>query len=318
MAVFNQAFYDLNNKRCYCLRRPDADFPLELISDLKISVPNQTEVPAVQSIFIKDNCVRMTITSDSGLILSYTSDDREFVRNGRTYPLKSHAEGYDGVIVFGKGIRHDCNFQTESLISEECITRYSPSRIPYVSLTCIGEQLTGEVWLGGDDTSIVQSDAAADFDPADDDEDYPVFGEDSQAVRIDLVDTFRVEPNNPMIQFANGINAYNEVADRSPVYTIGNIHPDATGTVTIQFEDHFSLAGIVTSLESENENGNGNGGEEETKPVVACAVGSDISPSDVCSPSKTEPDEGDEGSEETEQAEKCDISEIQAEIVPYE
>jgi hypothetical protein len=299
MAVFNQLFFDLNNKRGYCLHRPDAAFPLELISDLKISLPDQGITPVFRSIFVQDTCVRIIFALGAKIILSFTSDDREFVRIGQAYALKSHAEGYEGIIVFGAGIRHDHRFDGEAEVSEECLTRYVPSRIPYVSLTCIQERLTGEVRLGGSDLALVRTDKT----------DVPgtIFPGIDQAVRIDLVDTFRVDSQNPMIRFANGINSYNEVSQRSPVYTIGGVHPNASGTVIMQFEDHFSITGVVRELPDTEGEG------EEPPAIIAVAVCSDIVQNDVCSPSQEEP----QNEEEEQPDDTCDVKEIPVETIAY-
>jgi hypothetical protein len=289
MAIFNQSFFDLNNKRCYCLVTPDEEFPLELVSDLKVSVPNFTEQPCLRSIFIRDNSIRLTVSVDNRLALSYSSDNRNSVRLGQPYPFKSYLEGYEGMIVFGAGIKSDCEYVKSSLISEECITRYLPSRIPYVSLTCIKERLVGDIILSGGDLSIAYTDKVA--------VSGQVFPNAEEALQLDLVDTSFVSSENPMIRLANGVNAYNEVAKRSPVYSVGGIYPDATGTVTIMFEDHFRITPIV---------------EPDVTDVITCvAVGSDIIQSDVCFPSR--PSDGDGSGDEN----LCDVGEITFETIMY-
>jgi hypothetical protein len=288
MAIFNQSFFDLNNKRCYCLQTPDEEFPLELISDLKISVPNFEEQPCLRSIFISDSSVRITIAINTKLILSFSSDSRSSVRVAKPYPLKSHVAGYDGVIVFGAGINTDCNFIKQAPISEECLTRYLPSRIPYVSLTCIQERLVGDVLLSGGDTTIAVTDKV---EPVPD-----IYPDARGLMRIDLIDTYHISSDNPLIRFANGVNAYNEVAKRSPVYTVGGLYPDATGTVTIMFEDHFRITPI--------------GDPDDNELITAVAVASDIIQSDVCSPSIEPLGPGEEG-------DLCDPGDITFETIPY-
>ncbi len=109
MAVFNQTFFDLNEKRGYCVDGA-AGLPPDTISDLKISVPNRTESIRMVSLFSRDESVRIVFVAVTGSrekpVAHFSSDTRSMIRIGTPYPLTSPVEGYGGLIVFGEGIRN--------------------------------------------------------------------------------------------------------------------------------------------------------------------------------------------------------------------
>jgi len=150
MARFNRTFYDLNNERHYCFAEADENIPVAVLSDLKLSVPSYTDSPFISSIFIKKETVKITIVVGGQIVVSYSSENRSALRPGRNYTMKSWKEGYEGVLVFGN-LRVDAHYEGEIPLSEECLTRYQPSAIPYVSIPCTDIRLTGEVAIGGDD-----------------------------------------------------------------------------------------------------------------------------------------------------------------------
>jgi hypothetical protein len=262
MARFNRTFYDLNNERHYCFAVSDESIP-SVLSDLKLSVPNYTSVPFISGIFIRENTVQITIVSDGKLVASYSSDSRSMLRHGRTVPLKSWKEGYEGMLVFGN-LKNDVHYRGTIPISEECLTRYQPSAIHYVSIPCTDIRLTGEVFIGGDSVHTMSS---CEKIPTD------TFGIEHSMI-LDILDTGTADATNPMILYANGVNALNEIRDiRSPIYTIYGIRPNAEGTVFVHFEDHFRIAAVVNEI---------------SEKISEVAVGTSITQDIVCYPSPRE------------------------------
>jgi len=238
MARFNRTFYDLNNERCYCFAVADDRIPSFLLSDLKLSVPNFAETPFVSSILIKGETVRVTIAEGGQIVAAYSSDSRSMLRTGKTYTMKSWKEGYEGILVFGD-LRRDVYYTGNIPISEECLTRYQPSAIPYISIPCTDVRLTGEVVIGGDKG---QTHSFVEEIP------FNLFGVD-RSMLIDLMDTGLMNPLNPLIYYANGINAFNDVPSlRSPIYSIYAVGPNADGTVFVKFGDHFQIAAVVKDV----------------------------------------------------------------------
>jgi hypothetical protein len=271
MARFNRTFYDLNNERHYCFAAADEKVPPAFLSDLKLSIPSSTEIPFISGIFMKGETVKMTVVVGGQIVASYSSDNRSLLRTGRTYSLKSWQTGYEGIFVFGD-LETDMDYQgNENIpIAEECLTRYLPSAIPYLSIPCTDIRLTGEVLLGGDrvqTSSFVENIPVKDFDI-------------EQSMIFDLIDTGTKEATNPMVLYANGINALNEaVMIRSPIYSIGEVRPNKEGTIFIRFEDHFKIAAIVRDTETFT---------EETV-ISAMAVGSEITQDMVCTKTTQDP-----------------------------
>ena len=215
MAKFNRTFYGLNNERSYCFATAHEKIPPALLSDLKLSVPSFTTTPCVASVLLKGEVVRVVIVDSGQAVAVYSSDNRSMLRAERTYPLKSLKEGYEGVIVFGC-LREDVYYTGDTPIAEECLTRYSPSVVPYVSVPCTSIRLTGEVSIGGDQ---LQTHSCLTTSPS---------GE--PVMSFDLIDTGLVRDDNPMIHFANGINAFNEMSQlRSAIYTIHGVGPSVSG-----------------------------------------------------------------------------------------
>lgn len=258
MAVYNRAFFDLNGKRGYCVD----GLPADMIVDLKISVPNRTQNIRLASLFMRDEIVRLVFITAEGStsvpVALFSSDERSMIRVGISYPLPPLAEGYGGLIVFGEGIRTDIDVATALPISEECLTRFEPSAIPYVSLTCDSVKLSGEVTLSsGDPVRLVSEGVDAPeelFDSA-------------RALRLSLIDTGSGDPENPMVAMANGINAYfGEEGRRSPVYKLFGAMPDSSGRITIRFDDHFHFAPV---------------GDPDTA-ASTLAIGTDLTTEDVC------------------------------------
>jgi hypothetical protein len=250
---------------------PGGEIPIGVLADLKLSVPNDTAMPFVSGILLKADSVKLTIAVDGDLVASYSSESRSMLRAGRAYTMKSWKEGYEGVLVFGE-LKTDVDYKgsvSTSAISEECLTRFQPSAIPYVSLPCTNTRLTGEVFLGGDQVNVRSFTEALP---------EGMFNA-KESMMLDLIDTKAVDAMNPMIIYANGVNAFNAIEEmRSPIYTIHGIRPDLAGTVFVNFEDHFRLAAVVENLLET---------EEEEVIISAVAVGTDITQDMVCY--KTEP-----------------------------
>ena len=274
MVVFNQTFFDLNGKRGYCVDGADG-LPPDTIADLKLSVPSRTETIWLAGLFLSGDSVRLTLTTVSQLVATFTSDQRSAIRPGEPYPLNGVIDGYGGLIVFGEGIRNDCDSRTPMRISEECLTRYEKSCIPFAAIPCRNERLLGEVRLTGTDQLLTDGINVP----------TSMFGTD-RALRLALVDTGIADTNNPMIVFANGINgAYGGTS----VFSLFGALPDATGTVTLSFDDHFHFA--VSDDSS------------------TLALGTDLSTDDVCRRLH------DTEYRETEPV--CPPSDITFDIIPY-
>ena len=235
MTRFNRTFYDLNHERQYCFAAADDTIPAAVLSDMKISVPSYTDTPVISSIFLKEDTVQVMVSVGGEIVVTYSSHNRAMLRKGRIYPMKSRKEGYEGWLVFGE-LTNDVNYAGGTRVSEECLTRYAPSAVPYVSVPCTNTRLTGEVKIGGD-TTHTQSYK----------EDLPgsVF-EVEKTLILDLVDTGTADAANPMVLYANGVNAFNETEDiRSPIYTLCGFMPDQEGNVFVRFEDHFQIAAVT-------------------------------------------------------------------------
>lgn len=295
MAIYNQTFFDLNNKRGYCVDGA-AGLPPETISDLKISVPNFSETIRMSSIFLRDETVRMIFVAvcESGIkpVALFNSDDRSMLRVGIPYPLLSLAEGYGGLIVFGEGIRRDIDVTISLPVSEECLTRFEPSAIPYVSLVCDSVKLAGEVAFSSGDPARLVSDGI----------DVPeeLFG-CTRALRLALVDSGTVDTSNPMIEMANGINTYftaeGTEGRRSPVYKLFGAMPDSSGTVYIRFDEHFHFVPV--------------GDPEQTTSILA--IGTDLTTDEICHAVNETEDENEDKSEPA-----CPASIIEFEVIEYE
>jgi hypothetical protein len=272
MARYNRTFYDLNRERHYCFAMPGEEIPTGVLADLKLSVPSDTAIPFISGILLKGDAVKLTIAVGGEIVASYSSESRSMLRAGRTYTLKSWKEGYEGVLVFGE-LKTDVDYKgnvSTSTISEECLTRFQPSAIPYISLPCTNTRLTGEVFLGGDQVNVRSFTENL----------PPEMFSAKESMMLDLIDTKTVDATNPMILYANGINAFNAVEEmRSPIYTIHGVRPDQAGTVFVNFEDHFRLAAVIQNLLDT---------EAEESKISAVTVGTDITQDMVCY--KSEPD----------------------------
>ena len=284
MARHNRTFYDLNRERHYCFAMPGGEIPMGVLADLKLSVPDDTAVPFLAGIFLKGDTVKLTLAVGGEMVASYSSDSRSILRAGRTYTLKSWKEGYEGVVVFGD-LQTDVDYKgssSASAISEECLTRFQPSAIPYVSIPCTDIRLTGEVFLGGDQVhvhSFTETLPVGIFDT-------------KESMMLDLIDTKTVDAMNLMILYANGVNAFNAVEEiRSPIYTIHGVRLDLAGTVFVNFEEHFRLAAVTKNLLDT---------EDDDIKISAVAVGSDITQDMVCT--KSEPPH------EEKESPDCDIT----------
>ena len=275
MARFNRTFYDLNRERQYCFAGQGEEIPSGVLADLKLSVPDDTAIPFLSGIFLKGETVKLTIAVGGNIVASYSSESRSMLRVGRTYTMKSWKEGYEGVLVFGD-LKTDVDYKGSfftSAISEECLTRVLPSAIPYVSLPCTNIRLTGEVFLGGNQVNVRSFTETL----------LPGMFGATESMMLDLIDTKTVDAMNPMILYANGVNALGAIEEkRSPIYTIHGVHPDLTGTVFVHFEDHFRIAAVTKNLLEI---------EEEEVKISAVAVGSDITQEMVCYKSEPPPEE---------------------------
>jgi len=285
MARFNRTFYDLNNERHYCFAVADERIPVAVLSDLKLSVPDQSATPVISGIFIQGETVRITIAVGGEIVASYVSENRSLLRRGKPYPLKSWNPHYEGILVFGD-LTADVRYEGAIPIAEECLSRYVPSAIPYVSIPCTAVRLTGEVYFGGDGVHTVSYEKELPV---------PDFGVPQSAV-LDLADTEVIAETNPMLLYANGVNALNEKASpRSPIYSIYGVKPNGVGTLFIDFEDYFKIAALVEDA-------------EETVGVgiySTVAVGTAITQDDVCH----SPQEGAIDSSGT--PENCEITPVQ-------
>jgi len=231
MTVFNQTFFDLNGKRGYCFDRVAA-LPPDTLSDLKLSVPNSWETVWLCGLFLHGESVRLTFTTLPGSrrIATFTSDRRSSLRPGEPYPLHGCQDGYGGLIVFGEAVRTDCDLRVPLRVSEECLTRYEMSSIPYAALSCRNERLTGEVHLAGNDRLL--SDGV--------NTPQELLGT-TRALRLALIDTGTADKENPMLAMLNGINGDYGLDGISVRWLFGAV-PDTNGTVTFMFDEHFHFA----------------------------------------------------------------------------
>jgi len=268
MVVFNRTFFDLNHERGYCVDGTPG-FPPETISDLKISVPNDTDQIWIRGLYLKDEVLRLTLTAKSQStekpVALFTTDMRSSLRIGEPYPLRSIDPAYCGLVVFGSGIRNDFTENISFAVSEECLTRYRPSGIPYAGLTCDNIRLTGEVRiLGGDESRVVTEGVNIDRT-------VTPFAISDRALRIRLVDTGVVDTTNPMIEMANGINSYFGLeGTQGPIFKLLGALPNSDGEVRVLFDDHFHFAGVVSDF------------NEVDSVISQIAVGTDLTMDDVC------------------------------------
>lgn len=292
MAIFNRTFFDLNNRRGYCVDGA-AGLPSETISDLKLSVPNRTETIRLASLFLKGESVRIVFIAvyDATVkpVALFTSDERSMIRTGTPYPLTGITDRYGGLIVFGEGIRNDISLETPLTVSEECLTRYEPSAIPYASLTCDSVKLTGDVRLSSGDPDRLVSDGI---------DVPPELFDTTRALRLALLDSGTGGPENPMIALANGVNAYFAAEGRhGPIYKLFGAMPDQAGRITIRLDEHFRFIPI---------------GEADLTPSML-AIGTDLTTDEVCGAVN---DVEEENIEEPENL--CPPSNIEFEVIEYE
>jgi hypothetical protein len=284
MAVHNHAFFDLNNRRQYPLAVADAEFPVEVISDLKISVPDDVAEVVVSGIFAKDKCLRIVFSVDNLLVATFSHNTRNLIKIGSTYPLESAKTGYAGFITLGAGVRQDCDYQGGAKVSEECLTRFRPSAIPYVGTTCSYDKLTGgamgEVYLAGSESQLTTGLVTLPTG---------LLPNCETALAFQLTDNLSTTSQNPMVAMANGINALTSASDtQSPIFTINNVRPDSNGVIRIHFEQNFKLTTVVDTISSSPPI------ESETPEASAVAVGTEIMPRDVCNVSENRQKEKDE------------------------
>ncbi|MDR1478482.1 MAG: hypothetical protein LBJ00_06020 [Planctomycetaceae bacterium] len=243
MAVtYNHTLFDLNNRRQYPLGIPDSNFPSEVISDLKLSVPNIDSEIIINSIYAADNCLRIVFSADNRLIAAYSSNNRNLLKIGTAYALKEITAGYKGFIVLGEGIKKDWNYAGSSKVSEECITRYRPSAVPYAGLVCNYNKITtGEAYIAGTELQLTTDVIALPNN---------LLPQCDTALSFQLIDNQSVSSQNPMIAMANGINSFVVTPDKeSPIFTIANVRPDINGVIRIHFEDHFKLTSVVNYID---------------------------------------------------------------------
>jgi hypothetical protein len=269
MAVFNQTLYDLNNKRYYIGAYPDVSVPLEVISDLKLSVPDLTSRPSIQGVYLKNDVIRILISNNGRPVASFVSDSRLSVRRGVPLALKSLLEGYAGFIVFGDGVHYDFTEACSFPISEECLTRFRPSRIPYAARPCSIERLTGAVHIYGGVTDAYSR--VEDISNSNTLQNSPEGRTHGKALVIALNNTGELDPSNPVILYANGINRLANVNDvPSPIYSIAGIAPNCGGRIHLQFSDKFVLGSVADT--------------------TGLAVGVTFTQDDVCDKRGDEPD----------------------------
>jgi hypothetical protein len=316
--TYNNTFFDLNNRRQYPLAVSDPDFPLELVSDLKISIPDEDKDVVLNSIYLRDKSVRILFSVDNILVADFSVDTRNLLRVGEIYPLGTRKEGYTGFIVFGNGVKQDWNYTGTAVISEECLTRYLPSKIPYAGIVCNYNKLTGEVYVSGN-TLQATTDVI----------DIPsgLLSRCNKALAFQLLDTGELTVANPIIAMANGINTFVAVPDKqSPVFTINTVRSNAQGAIRVHFEDHFKITQILDVLPPYQEQP-----EEPERPVEPLpegvidysklpstsivAVATDIVQDDICGTKDDE--EGADGDDDTgvDDLNLCDLSNIEFEVV---
>ena len=303
MAIFNRTFFDLNHERHYCVDARDAlNFPAEVLSDLKIAAPSLEETIILNSLFIQDNLVRLTFSTVAKngrikLIVSFSSDQRSLIKQGEVYPLKVFDNHYSGVIVFGPGLSTDCNICPVKgiRVSEECLTRYIPSKVPYAGITCDNTYLTGEVLLNSANPGVLVS-TGVDLG-----ETASLFGA-ARGLKLGLIDTGQLTVENPMIAYANGINSFCGVEGTdSPIFKIFGAVADTNGTIRLVFDDHFSFAGV---------------GRSPALSLSEAVISSDITTQEVCERMGAT-DTFDERYPESSEPADCDVTQIEFEFAEY-
>jgi len=279
-AIFNQKIYDVNSKRYYVAAKPDTAMPLEVFADLKLSVPNFNSTPVIQSIFINDSAVRMLITDTINgkpiPVVSYIAEGRSVVRIGIPLPLKSLCEGYTGYIVFGQGIANDYTGKFTCAVSEECLTRFCPSCIPYVIRACSNIKASGEVKISGGGVTAVSRimDSISEFPAL-----SACFPTQDKALVIDVIDTGK-ETDNPLTTMANGINRVTiSDSDRSPVFSIAGVRPDCSGNIRFQFSNKFTAHTITPA-------------DNSTDMGIGIALGVNVLQEDICGQAEREMEPG--------------------------
>jgi hypothetical protein len=280
MAVFNRTLYDLNGKRYYISDKPDVRMPLETILDLKLSVPNFSNQPVLEGIYISNNIVRILFSDNGRPVASYNSDNGSGIRLGIPLSLKSLAEGYAGYIVLGEGIRQSFTEKCSFTISEECLTRFRPSRIPFAGRPCTDVRLTGEVHI-----SAGTKDAQSTIEDVSYSAALQSFRTE-KALVLSLKNTEEKDISNPFIAFANGINRLAFVYDtRAPIYRIGDMVPDCLGNIHFQFSNQFVIGGLTAAGSEEDADGEAGeeAGEENEKKINGLAVGVIVTETAICS-----------------------------------
>jgi hypothetical protein len=298
--TYNQTFYDLNSKRQYCLALPVRNFPLELIADIKMSVPNNSSIPIFKSVFIKNESVRLlfTVKEDGieSLVASFTNDERSWMQPGEMYQLSSIVDGYSGLVVFGEGLRQDCSFLSDendpAFLAEDCLTRFRHPGISHVGVACTNIALSGEVVISGTDLVLttsaqelpdgqhkslpnVDKGLFLDMVNSDDNKTNNPTLQITDGLLFDLVSSKMIQSDNPIIRVANGINQYGGMeGERYAIFSVAGVTPDENGVITMEFKDHFILSGVVDDLEEENTG--------ETIKANGLAIYTDVALTDVC------------------------------------
>ncbi len=162
------------------------------------------------------------------------------------------------------------------------MTRYTPSAVPYISLTCDGAKLTGDVRLSGGDPDRLGSD-----------------GGDVPEELLGCVRALRLAPvDSGTDDLANGINTYfGREGRRGPIYKLFGAMPGADGRITIQLDEHFHFLAV---------------GAPQNMPSML-ALGTDRTTDEIC---RTVNGTGEETTEEPQNP--CPPSNIQFETIGYE
>ena len=272
MTLFNQSIYDLNRKRGYVLADATG-FPVEFISDMKLAVPNMADRLQIDGLFVQGESVRLTFSAigPDGIrpIAHFSSNEKSMLKLDENYPITSLIDGYGGVIVFGPSLHAPFDLKGPFPVSEECLTRYKPSSIPYAGLTCDARRMTGDLILASGDSGRLVSDAI----------DVPseLFGV-TRAIRIAPVDSHVLDQTNPMLALANGTNSYapQSGSGRTPIFRLFGAQADLSGTVFLRLDEHFHAALI---------------GLDPDIPSSRLAIGSDLTTDDICRTFSTDPSE---------------------------
>ena len=265
--------------------------PADVFADLKLSVPNFDSTPVIQSIYIKNDIIRLVITDTSDdkefIAVLFSTDNRSAVRIGTPIPLKSMHKGYEGFVVFGHGIKQDFTEKFSVPVSEECLTRFTPSGISYAGKLCSNKQTAGEIRIsgGGGLTAASRVGTVTLQGPA-----SSVSA--CEALIIDLADNGQPD-NNPVTQMANGINGMTASKDqRSPIMSLSGLYPSCDNGIRLQFSKEFIVNEILESM------------TESEEPVsIGLALGVTMTQQDIC---------GDGTSEQT--GEGCPPETLQLEI----